>query len=64
MSKPRPVHGELLICAEFREFWVSRYDMALRDLLILLIRLITTAAGFASPGAPFRSCRVPVRTYI
>ncbi|HEY6292346.1 MAG TPA: nucleotidyl transferase AbiEii/AbiGii toxin family protein, partial [Terriglobia bacterium] len=44
------VHGELLICPQFREFSVSCYDAEMRDLLILFIHFITTLTRLASPG--------------
>jgi putative transposase len=44
------VHGELLICPQFREFSVSCYDAEMRDLAILFIHLITTVARLAGPG--------------
>jgi len=44
------LHGELLICAEFREFSVSCYHAGMRDLVILFIHLITTLARLAKPG--------------
>src|ERR1022692_3998888 len=48
------VHGELLICAEFRAFPVSCYHAGMRDLVILFVHLLTIAARLASPGG-FRS---------
>jgi hypothetical protein len=45
-----PVHGELLIRPEFREFSVPCYDEEMRDLVILFVHLITTLARFAGPG--------------
>ena len=45
-----PVRGELLICPEFREFSVSRYDKEMRDLVTLFVHLFTTVARLASPG--------------
>jgi hypothetical protein len=44
------VHGELLICQQFREFSVSCYHAEMRDLAILFIHLITTLVRLASPG--------------
>src|ERR1017187_5059846 len=44
------VHGELLICSEFREFSVSCYDADMRNLVILFVHLLTTVARLASPG--------------
>ena len=50
MNSPEGVHGELLICSEFREFSVSCYDADMRNLVILFVYLLTTVARLASPG--------------
>lgn len=51
LSKEERVHGELLICPQFREFSVSCYDAEMRDLVILFIHLITTLARLATREA-------------
>ncbi|MGO8785789.1 MAG: integrase core domain-containing protein [Terriglobia bacterium] len=52
--RARLIHGELLICPEFREFPASCYHVGMRDLVILFVHFLTIAARLASPGG-FRS---------